>query len=459
MDEPPVRYATTSDGVSIAYTSIGTGPAVVAIMPFPWTHLEAAWRLPEIRRWHQRLARRRRLIVYDSRGMGLSDRRSGPSSLDDLLRDLEAVVDEAALDPFALLSAPTTGPVAVAYAARAPDRLSHLIVLGSSARGADVYPPQIAALDALREQDWELYTEAVAHTTVGWSEGEYAHRFAAFLRQCATPETTRAFHATVRTIDVTPLLPTIAVPTLVLQRRDVVAPPLAVARALAARIRGARLVLLEGSSPAPFIGDMEAAARAIDEFLGDVITDPSVPAEPLDAACAPAVTNSPAATAPLTILVTDVEGSTALAERAGDSQARAALRHHDAIVRDAVRAHGGTEVKAMGDGFIVSFRAPSAAVACAIAIQRALTEPASGVRVRIGINAGEPIVEAGDLYGTAVNVAARVAALAAGGEIVVTDVVRQLVAGKGFTFVERGDASLRGISAPVRVADLRWTGD
>ena len=443
MDEPQVRYATAADGVRIAYATLGEGPPMVAVMPFPWTQIEAAWQLPEIRAWLLRLGEGRTLVVYDSRGMGLSEGPHGDFSLDAVVSDLEGVADEVGPGPFPLMSAPTSGPVAIAYAARHPERVTHLVLWCTSSRGIDLVPPQIDALLALAEQDWPLYTETIAHATIGWEEGEYAHRFAQFLRKCVTPEVNRAFITMLRAVDVTPDLSRIAAPTLVLHRRGAPRPLPEVVRALAARIPQARLAMLDGTSPAPFIGDLETAACAIHDFLGDAPAPPVVPV-------------GSTAHGPVAILVTDVEGSTALTEQLGDAGAREALRAHERIVRDALAAHGGSEVKTTGDGFIAAFPSVTRAVECAVAVQRALAVVPDAVRVRMGINAGEPIVEAGDLFGTAVILAARVAGAARGGEILVADVVRQLTAGKGFRFTERGEVALRGFAVPVRICEVVW---
>ena len=163
-----------------------------------------------------------------------------------------------------------------------------------------------------------------------------------------------------------------------------------------------------------------------------------------------------------TILFTDVEGSTALTQRLGDAKARDALRAHERIVREALKSHGGSEVKALGDGFMASFPSATHALECAIAMQKVFAEhnqtAGEPIRVRIGLNAGEPIAEAEDLFGTAVNLAARIAAQAAGGEILVANVVRELAAGKGFAFADRGSVTLRGFEDPVRLYEVRWQG-
>jgi class 3 adenylate cyclase len=225
-----------------------------------------------------------------------------------------------------------------------------------------------------------------------------------------------------------------------------------IAMGLASRIPDARLVLLEGASMIPFLGDSETLLRAIDELLAEGEEAPAaVAAPPREAG------------AFRTVLFTDVEGSTSLTRRLGDARARDLLRQHERITREALKVHGGTEIKTMGDGFMASFSSATRGLECAIAMQRAFAEhnesAEEAIRVRIGLNAGEPIAEEADLFGTAVILAARVAAKAEGGEILASDVVRQLVAGKGFLFSDRGDVALRGFEDPVRLYEVRWEED
>jgi len=434
--------------VSIAFWTLGEGMPLVYMPKHPFSHIELEWQFPEMRRWYERLAQKRMLVRYDGRGSGLSQRNVADHSLDALVLDLGAVVDHLGLEAFALLGHMRTGPVAIAYAARHPERVSHLLLWCAHARTSDILQsPQAEALVALMDQDWGLFTETAAHVVMGWSEGEPARRFAAYVRESITPEEVRAAYASILEFDVTALLPQLKSPTLVLQRRQVAYPEVHIASGLASRIPGARLALLEGTSLAPYLGDAEAVASAIDEFLGK--------GEEAAAAAEP-----PAAGAFRTILFTDVEGSTALTQRVGDAKAREVLRAHEGIVREALKAHGGSEVKALGDGFMASFSSATRALECAIAMQRAFaahSEAADApIRVRIGLNAGEPIAEQEDLFGTAVNMAARIAAKAEGGEILASDVVRQLVAGKGFLFADRGEVALRGFEDPVRLYEVRW---
>ena len=443
--EPRIQYAQTTDGVSIAFWALGQGPALVH-MPLVFSHIQMEWQIPECRRWYERLAEKRMLVRYDHRGVGLSDRDRTDYSGDTLMLELEAVVHRLGLEKFALLGLQTSGPTAIAYAARHPERVSHLILWCAYARASDWSRlPKVQAVRALMDKDWTFYTEAVAHSLLGWSEGEPARRYAALIRESITQQTLQAAVQAINEGDVTFVLPQVRSPTLVLHRRQY-ALDVDVARGLASRIPDARLVLLEGESAAPYLGDMEAALAAVDEFLG----------EGQEVAGAQLAS----AGAVHTILFTDVEGSTVLTQRLGDARARELLREHERIVREALKAHGGSEVKALGDGFMASFGSATRALECGIAMQRAFAEHNESaeepIRVRIGLNAGEPIAEAADLFGTAVNLAARIAARAEGGEILASDVVRQLVAGKGFLFSDRGDVDLRGFEDPVRLFEVRW---
>lgn len=198
----------------------------------------------------------------------------------------------------------------------------------------------------------------------------------------------------------------------------------------------------------------ETSLEVQERILEFVLEDTTAPAEEGRSEAAPTDHG------PVTVLFTDVEGSASLTQRLGDLGAREVLRTHESIVRQALRSHGGSEVKTMGDGFLASFLSATRALECAIAMQRTFAEHNESaeepVLVRVGLNAGEPIAEHDDLFGTAVIVAARITAKASGGEILASDVVRQLVAGKGFLFSDRGDTALRGFEDPVRLFEVRW---
>jgi len=502
--EPRIQYAQTADGVSIALWTLGEGMPFVHMPWVPYSHVQLEWQIPECRLWYERLAEKRKLVRYDGRGTGLSERNPIDYSLDAHVLDLEAVVNHLALQRFALYGLFHSGPAAIAYAARHPERVSHLVLWNTYARASDSESAKVRALRRLIHEDWGLFTETAAHLFMGWSEGEPAHRFAAFIRESVTPEVLRAILGAIRGLDVTGSLPQLRSATLVLQRREISWLPVDVAQGLASRIPRARLALLEGMSAAPYLEDMEAVLRAIDEFLGDrqpphqVSKQTHFPLRYLivrgdtlwglaerfycDGTKWPHIYNAnrsvigpdpnfievgqvlviPELPPPslLTILFTDVEGSTSLTQRLGDAKAREVLRFHKRIIREALKSHGGSEVKTLGDGFMASFSSASAALECAIAMQRAFAQHNESaeepIRVRIGLNAGEPIEEERDLFGTVVNLAARIAAQAAGGEILVANVVRELAAGKGFLFADRGEHVPKGFEEPIRLFEVRW---
>ncbi len=440
--EPRIQYAQTKDGVSIAFWTMGEGMPLVHMPVPPLSRIQLEWQIPEIRRWYQGLARKRKHVRYDGRGSGLSDRDVGDYSLDAQVLDLEAVVDHLGLERFALFAPVWSGPVGTAYAVLHPERVSHLILINSFARASDVLgTPQAQALLALMEKDWELFTETMAHAGLGWSAGESARQYAALIRESVTQEAMQAFSAAADQFDVTVLLPQVKVPTLVVHRRQLAIPELSVARGLASHIPNASLVVVEGA-----LYDVEggSSVAAVVEFLGE--------GEEAAGGTAPSGL--------VTILFTDMEGSTSLTQRLGDAKAQEVLRTHNAIVREALKAHGGSEIKHTGDGIMASFGSASKALECAIAMQRAFAEQNESaeepIRVRVGLNAGEPIAEEEDLFGTAVQLAARICAQAEAGQILAPIVVRELAAGKRFMFADLGEVALRGFEDPVRLYEVRW---
>jgi len=240
MDAPRIQYAKTSDGVSIAFRTLGEGQPLVCVYSFPWSHIELQWQLPEVRRWEGGLAERRKVIRYDHRGMGSSEHDVADFSLDGHIRDLEAVVDRVAPERFALFAGHRFGLVAITYAARHPERLSHLILWHTSARISDFESARNRAVFDLLDKDWELYVETLIHTNSGWSEGEGSHQRAAIFRAATSPDLVRRIFGATSEWDVTSLLPAVRTPTLVLHRREF--PPWGpdVARNLASEIPDAR---------------------------------------------------------------------------------------------------------------------------------------------------------------------------------------------------------------------------
>jgi class 3 adenylate cyclase len=244
------------------------------------------------------------------------------------------------------------------------------------------------------------------------------------------------------------LLGNVQCPVLVMQPRDMPTLSPDVARQLAMGIPEARLLMLDGRSPVPFLGNVNAALHAITEFLGG---SDSASAQVADVASGASVT----------ILFTDMEGSTALTQSLGDSAAQNVVRAHNHIVREALGAHGGTEIKHTGDGLMLAFPSATRAVECAVVIQQQLAayaekHPDGSLRVRVGLNAGEPVAEHGDYFGTSVQLAARICQIAEPGQILVSGVVRDLTAGKRFLFADHGETVPRGFEDSVHLYEVRW---
>ena len=226
------------------------------------SHIQLEWEIPECRRWYGRLAQNRRLVRYDTRGMGLSQRGVTDLSIDAIALDLDAVVERLGVERFDLFGLLHSAPAAIAYAARRPERVSHLLLLAAYARVADVQRlPQIQALRSLMDKDWTFYTETMAHQLLGWSEGEPARRYAELVREAITPELLRQSVAAVNAYDVAALLSQVASPTLLLHRRGYIV-PIEVTWEIAAGIPTAQVSILEGESGAPYLGDVESVLSA-----------------------------------------------------------------------------------------------------------------------------------------------------------------------------------------------------
>jgi class 3 adenylate cyclase len=441
-----IQYVNTADGVSIAYTEMGDGYPVIHLPGPPFTHVQHEMRMPSYFDNNKLIAEQFRCIRFDSRGTGLSEREISEPSLEAYCQDMEAVADRLGLESFAILGTQAGGLIAMRYAIDHPDRVSHLVLWDAYPSGGGYREiPQVRAFLAMMENDYEMFTETLASVMFGWTAGDSARDYAAYLRECASSSDARRFFDALNDLDLTDELESIKQPTLVVHHKSIPLPDLATARLLTSRIPNSHLVLLEGTWNVP--GDDHDVLRAAFRELIGGPAPVAVPAAPVPSGLA-------------TILFTDVEGSSIYTDRLGDLAAREVLRDHERVTREALAVYGGSEVKSMGDGFMAWFGSASRALECAIAIQRNMERGSGGldrpVRVRIGLNAGEPIAEDDDLFGHAVIVAARIAAQANGGEILVSDVVRQLVAGKGFMFADRGEHALKGFEDPVRVYEVRW---
>ena len=276
-----VRYATSLDSTSIAYWSIGSGPPLLYAIGGPWNQLEL-WTAPECQHWYERLTENRRVIRYDMRGTGLSQRDVSNFSLDAEIEDLEAVSDSLGFEGFDLFGGVGGAPIALAFAAKYPERVGRLIIWCGWARAADVVSAKIRAWSGLIEQDWDLLAETCAQLVLGWSGGDLGRLAAENLKGAITPAVMQAALAATRQFDVTPLLENIKAPTLVLHRDNVSWIPVSVAQELTSQVPNSHLIVLEGESPTPYLGDMEGVIQVIDEFLaeGKVEGQPVAPSYP-----------------------------------------------------------------------------------------------------------------------------------------------------------------------------------
>jgi len=440
--EPRIQYAKTSDGVSIAYYAIGQGPPLVRMSNIPASHLQVEWQIPGFREAHERMAQQWTLVRFDPRGCGLSDREVADFSVEALVRDLEAVADRLELPPFRLIANTNATPPAIAYAAQHPDRLSHLALWHGYPRALPPWRPAVEGLLALAERDWGLAIDSYLHSAFTWDEGESASAGALLVREAIGRETFLSFFRQFLNWDVSDQLPLVKTPTLVAQRRQCRMTSIETGQKLAAAIPDARLVLLEGSS-IMMGGDFY---EVLNEFLGSRESSRPV-ARDMPAAL-------PSSTA--IILFADIVDSTALTERMGDAAFRDKARELDGALRSVIRQNGGTPIdgKLLGDGVLAVFTSARQAIEAAQRCAEAGSD--GGLPLHLGLHAGDVIREEGNVYGGAVNIAARISGLSAPGEVLVSDTVRGLArTSAGVSFEDRGEQSLKGIEEPVRVWAVR----
>ena len=458
MHKQHIHFARASDGVTIAYSTMGEGPPLL-VAPGWVSHLELEMDNPANVEFYEGLSKggQRRLIRFDVRGSGLSDRQVEDISIEARARDLEAVIDHLGLDKVAIFASSHSGPPAIIYAATHPEKVSHLVLYATLAHhGQNGREALGKAIVDLIRAEWGVGSRAVAEFVYPDADKEIADANTRYMRNSASGEVAATLlEEALFRVDVREYLPKLTMPTLVLHRRDDKAFPFGCGRELAALLPHAHFIPLPGNIHLPFYGETEPILDAVNEFLatkdGHVHAggDDSEHARPLRVAFGLHI-----------ILFTDMEGSTSLTQRLGDAKAQEVLRIHNRIVREALQAHDGSEIKHTGDGIMASFQSASGAIDCAVDIQKALesrneANPDTPLRVRIGLNAGEPVAEGEDLFGTAVQLASRIAASAEPGQVLVSDVVRQLAAGKEFLFSDEGDVVLRGFEDPVRLYGVR----
>jgi pimeloyl-ACP methyl ester carboxylesterase/class 3 adenylate cyclase len=435
--DAPIRYAVNGD-VHLAYQVVGEGPIdLVYAMGF-WSNLEIVWEWPAWVRYLERLASFSRLILFDMRGVGLSDRGSQPPILELQADDVRAVMDAAGSESAAVYGVSRGAAAAMMFAATYPARVRAVVLFAPVAR-------------TLRAPDWpdgkpedeqrgfyERFVEGMGsganldlHAPSQAHDDRFRRWWARFERLVATPGAVTELARIFTELDIRRVLPAIQAPTLVVHRRGDRITPVAQGRAVAERIPGARFVELEGIDTLPFVGDWQAVVAEIEEFLTGVRPSPE-PERVL-----------------ATVLFTDIVRSTETAAGVGDRRWKELLGEHRTLVRRHLAGFGATERDTAGDGFMATLDGPARAIRCAQAIVQ--SAPELGLEVRAGIHTGECELLDGGLAGIAVHIAARVAAAADAGDVLVSSTVKDLVAGSGIHFADRGIYALKGVPEEWRL--------
>jgi pimeloyl-ACP methyl ester carboxylesterase len=437
VERPVTRYAKVGD-VHIAYQTSGAGPTDLVLVPGIFTHLEWQWEEASSARFLERLASFSRLILFDPRGTGLSDRAPELPTLEQQMDDVQAVLDAVGSDRAAFLGISQGGPMAALFAATYPQRTSALILYATypRVRPAEDFPwgrtdQWLDEYGRTLDEEWGRGSLLPQLAPSRAGDDYFRRWWARFERYSSAPGNALAYFRMNSQIDIRHVLPTVGVPTLVIHRRDDAFRPSETSRYIAERIPGARYLELAGDDHLPFVGDADAILDEIEEFLTGVRRGP----EP-DRVLA-------------TVLFTDIVGSTERAAELGDRRWVDLLDEHHGVVRRALDHFRGREVDTAGDGFLATFDGPARAIRCAGAIVdwvRGL-----GLEVRAGLHTGECELAGDDVRGIAVHIGARVAALAGPGEVLVSSTVKDLVVGSGIEFEDRGEHALKGIPGAWRL--------
>ena len=432
--QPETRYAKSGD-VHIAYQVIGTGPIDLIVIPGFVSHLEASWQSSIRGRFFSRLAAFSRLILFDKRGTGLSDRSSELFTLEQRMDDVRAVLDAVGSQRAAVFGMSEGGPMSILFAATYPERTLALVMYGTYAKRAwsDDHP------FGWKAEHWDRFDENVENhwgTSQGldlevWApsvaQDDHARQqIANYMRISASPGAVKAIMSMNREIDVREILQTVHAPTLIAHRTGDRNIDIRQARYMSQTMPNARLVELPGEDHMLWFGNNDGLLDEIEEFLTGV--RPKYESERVL----------------VTVLFTDIVKSTEQANKMGDKKWRDLLAIHNQVIREELNHFRGHEVDTAGDGFFATFDGPARAINCGKSIQNAVNQ--LGLAIRIGLHTGECEVLEGRYAGIAVHIGARVMAQASPKEVLVTNTVKDLVAGSGIDFVDRGVHTLKGVS-------------
>lgn len=441
-DVPETKYARADDGVHIAYQVFGSGPFDLVLIPGFISHVELAWEAPGLAAFLDRLGSFARVITFDKRGTGMSDRPERLPDVDRRMLDIEAVMNAAGSESAAFFAISEGGPMAIVFAAVHPERTRALALWGTYARvtRCDDFPigiPKSLLVEtaALLEPTWGTGVGLGAWAPTKANDAEMRAAFGRTQRLASSPGSAMALMTSYMDIDVRAALPLIHAPTLVMHQSGDRMIPVALGRHLADSIEGSRFVEFDGVDHFHWTENPDKILDELEEFLTG-----SRPAPEPDRVLR-------------TVLFTDIVDSTASAARLGDNAWRQLLDRHDAMAARQVAANGGTLIKTTGDGVLATFDGPARAVRAATAICE--SAPGLGLSTRAGAHIGEIELRGDDVSGLAVHLAQRVCGTADADEVLVSRTLVDLVAGSGLQFDDRGEHQLKGIPGDWRLFAVR----
>jgi class 3 adenylate cyclase len=423
MDFGETKYAQAGE-IDIAYRVFGSGPLNLVIVPGLFSHLDLFFSFDQYARFMERFGRFARVATFDKRGTGLSDPTPGAAELDDRMDDIRAVMDAVGMQRAAIMGISEGGPLSLLFAATYPERTDAVVLCGSFCRAPE--GSRLAELMHASADAWGTGKIAITMSPGLQKSGVLMRRSMGFVeRATASPHMARSLIEFVLTVDMRSVLPAVQAPLLAVHRQHELI-DVELAREIADGVPNGRLVVVDGDDHLPWVGNADEYIGTIQEFL----TGTKHEAEP-DRGLA-------------TVLFTDIVSSTSRNAELGDDEWRRLLGRHNRLVREALTTHRGREIKTIGDGFLSTFDGPARALRCAKEIVDGVQD--LGLSVRAGVHTGEvELYPDGDIGGMAVNLGARIGAAAAGGEVLVSSTIKDLVFGSGFKFDPRGEHELKGV--------------